>query len=54
LRTIITETGAVADVEKLIEQLATESTAAAQSSVIAADAQPFLLALADSAIRRSH
>jgi geranylgeranyl diphosphate synthase type I len=54
LRTIITETGAVADVEELIEQLATESTAAAQSSAIAADAQPFLLALADSAIRRSY
>ena len=54
LRTIITETGAVAEVEKLIEGLATESKIAAQSSAIAADAQPFLLALADSAIRRSH
>ena len=54
LRTIITETGAVAEVEKLIEELATESKTAAQSSAIAADAQPFLLALADSAIRRSH
>jgi geranylgeranyl diphosphate synthase type I len=54
LRTIITETGAVADVEKLIEALATESKTAAQSSAIAADAQPFLLALADSATRRSH
>ena len=54
LRTIITETGAVADVEKLIDGLATESKIAAQSSAIAADAQPFLLALADSAIRRSH
>jgi geranylgeranyl diphosphate synthase type I len=54
LRTIITETGAVAEVEKLIEELATESRIAAQSSAIAADAQPFLLALADSATRRSH
>ena len=54
LRTIITETGAVAEVEKLIDGLATESKIAAQSSAIAADAQPFLLALADSAIRRSY
>jgi geranylgeranyl diphosphate synthase type I len=54
LRTIITETGAVAEVEKLIEGLAAESKIAAQSSAIAADAQPFLLALADSAIRRSY
>jgi geranylgeranyl diphosphate synthase type I len=54
LRTIITETGAVAEVEKLIEALAAESKTAAQSSAIAADAQPFLLALADSATRRSY
>jgi geranylgeranyl diphosphate synthase type I len=44
----------VAEVEKLIEGLAAASKIAAQSSAIAADAQPFLLALADSAIRRSY
>jgi geranylgeranyl diphosphate synthase type I len=54
LRTLITETGAVADVEKLIDRLAEESRAAANSSVIHPDARPFLLALAETAIRRSH
>jgi geranylgeranyl diphosphate synthase type I len=54
LRTIITESGAVADVEKLIEKLAEESIAAAQSDLIAPPARPFLLGLAESAIKRSY
>jgi geranylgeranyl diphosphate synthase type I len=54
LRALITETGAVADVEKLIDRLGEESRAAANSSAIHADARPFLLALAETAIRRSH
>ena len=54
LRTLITETGAVADVEKLIDRLGEESRAAANSSAIHPDARPFLLALAETAIRRSH
>jgi len=44
----------VADVEKLIDRLGEESRAAANSSAIDADARPFLLALAETAIRRSH
>jgi geranylgeranyl diphosphate synthase type I len=54
LRALIVETGAVADVEKLIDRLGEESRAAANSSAIHADARPFLLALAETAIRRSH
>jgi geranylgeranyl diphosphate synthase type I len=54
LRALIVETGAVADVEKLIDRLGEESRAAANSSAIDADARPFLLALAETAIRRSH
>jgi geranylgeranyl diphosphate synthase type I len=54
LRTLITETGAVDDVEKLINRLAQESTDAANSEAIDKDARPFLLALAETAIRRSH
>jgi geranylgeranyl diphosphate synthase type I len=54
LRALIVETGAVADVEKLIDRLGEESRVAANSSAIHADARPFLLALAETAIRRSH
>jgi geranylgeranyl diphosphate synthase type I len=54
LRALIVETGAVADVEKLIDRLGEESRAAANSLAIDADARPFLLALAETAIRRSH
>jgi geranylgeranyl diphosphate synthase type I len=54
LRALITETGAVDDVEKLIDRLAQESTDAANSEPIDKDARPFLLALAETAIRRSH
>jgi geranylgeranyl diphosphate synthase type I len=54
LRTLITETGAVADVEALIDRLGAESTAAANSEIINEEARPFLLALAETAIRRSN
>lgn len=54
LRTLITDTGAVADVEKLIDRLGEESMAAAHSAVINEEARPFLLALAETAIRRSY
>jgi geranylgeranyl diphosphate synthase type I len=54
LRTLIVETGAVADVEKLIDRLGEESIAAAHSSSIDDSARPFLLALAENAIRRSY
>ena len=54
LRTLITDTGAVADVEKLIDRLGEESMAAARSAVINEEARPFLLALAETAIRRSY
>jgi geranylgeranyl diphosphate synthase type I len=54
LRAIITESGAVADVEKLIERLAEESHAAANSDLISSTARPFLLGLADSAVKRSY
>ena len=54
LRTIITDTGAVTDVEKLIDRLLQESTDAANSSIISDHARPFLLALAETATRRSH
>jgi geranylgeranyl diphosphate synthase type I len=51
---LITDTGAVADVEKLIDRLGEESVAAANSAVINEEARPFLLALAETAIRRSY
>ena len=54
LRSLIIETGAVADVEKLIDHLAQESQSAAASAAIHNQARPFLLALAETAIRRSH
>jgi geranylgeranyl diphosphate synthase type I len=54
LRTLITETGAIADVEKLIDRLGEESVAAANSDAINENARPFLLALAETAIRRSY
>jgi geranylgeranyl diphosphate synthase type I len=54
LRALIIETGAVADVEKLIDRLGEESVAAAHSAAINENARPFLLALAETAIRRSH
>jgi geranylgeranyl diphosphate synthase, type I len=54
LRSLIIETGAVDEVEKLIDRLGEESTAAAQSTAIAEGAHPFLLALAETAIRRSY
>jgi geranylgeranyl diphosphate synthase type I len=54
LRSIITESGAVAAVEKLISQLADESKAAAHNDVIDAQAQPFFMALVENAIKRSH
>lgn len=54
LRHIITESGAVAEVEKLINQLADESNSAAHNDVIHEKARPFLLALAESATKRSY
>ena len=54
LRALIIETGAVDQVEKLIDRLADESSIAANSAAIDAQARPFLLALAETAIRRSH
>jgi len=54
LRTLIVETGAIADVEKLIDRLGEESVAAAHSVAINESARPFLLALAETAIRRSY
>jgi geranylgeranyl diphosphate synthase type I len=54
LRALIVETGAVADVEKLIDRLGEESVAAANSAAIDDTARPFLLALAETAIRRSY
>jgi len=54
LRALIMETGAVADVEKLIDRLGEESVTAAHSAAINENARPFLLALAETAIRRSH
>lgn len=54
LRSIITESGAVAEVERLIDSLAEQSHAAAQSDVISPTARPFLLGLADSAVKRSY
>jgi geranylgeranyl diphosphate synthase type I len=54
LRTLIIETGAISDVEKLIDRLGEESIAAANSAAINENARPFLLALAETAIRRSY
>jgi geranylgeranyl diphosphate synthase type I len=54
LRSLIIETGAVDQVEKLIDRLAQESSDAANSAAIDSQARPFLLALAETAIRRSH
>ena len=54
LRALIVETGAVADVEKLIDRLGEESVAAATSAALHEGARPFLLALAETAIRRSY
>ena len=54
LRALIVETGAVDDVEKLIDRLGEESTAAAHSAAINDSARPLLLALAETAIRRSY
>lgn len=52
-RALITESGAVKDIELLIERLAEEAVTAAQSDLIAAESQEFFLALADSAVKRS-
>lgn len=54
LRQLITDTGSVAEVEALIDRLAEEATAAARSGAIHEAARPFLLALAETAVRRSH
>ena len=54
LSSLIIETGAVADVEALIDKLGEESLAAANSTAINELARPLLLALAETAIRRSH
>ena len=54
LRALILETGAVADVEKLIDRLAEDSRMAASHTAIAEHARPFLLALAETAINRSY
>jgi geranylgeranyl diphosphate synthase type I len=54
LRSLIIETGAVNEVEKLIDRLAQESSDAANSAAINPQARPILLALAETAIRRSH
>ena len=54
LRALIMDTGAVADVEKLIDRLGEESVAAANSAAINENARPLLLALAETAIRRSY
>jgi geranylgeranyl diphosphate synthase type I len=54
LRALIMDTGAIADVEKLIDRLGEESVAAANSAAINENARPFLLALAETAIRRSY
>ena len=54
LRSIITESGAVAAVENLISTLAHDSTTAAQHKVIHEQAKPFLMALVENAIKRSH
>ena len=54
LRALIVDTGAVSDVEKLIDRLGEESVAAAHSAAIDEKARPFLLALAETAIRRSY
>ena len=54
LRSIITESGAVAAVENLISTLAHDSTTAAQHEVIHEQAKPFLMALVENAIKRSH
>lgn len=54
LRSLIIETGAVAAVEKLIDRLAADSFAAATHATIDEKARPFLLALAETAIRRSY
>ena len=48
------EAAHAADVEKLIDRLGEESVAAANSAAINENARPFLLALAETAIRRSH
>jgi geranylgeranyl diphosphate synthase type I len=54
LRALIIDTGAVADVEELIDRLGEESVNAANSDAINENARPFLLALAETAIRRSY
>jgi geranylgeranyl diphosphate synthase type I len=54
LRALILETGAVADVEKLIDRLSEDSCMAASHTAIAEHARPFLLALAETAINRSY
>lgn len=54
LRDLVIETGAVDAVEKLIDRLGEESSAAAHSTAIDEQARPLLLALAETAIRRSH
>ena len=51
---MLIDTGAVADVEKLIDRLGEESVAAANSAAINENARPLLLALAETAIRRSY
>jgi geranylgeranyl diphosphate synthase type I len=54
LRNLIIDTGAVTEVENLIEHLAEESRTAATGAAIHEQAHPFLLALAETATRRSH
>lgn len=54
LRALIIETGAVKDVEDLIEGLLSNALTAANSAEIAPTARELLIELASSAIRRSH
>jgi geranylgeranyl diphosphate synthase type I len=54
LRALITATGAVKDVEDLIEGLLSNALTAANSAEIAPSARELLIELASSAIRRSH
>jgi geranylgeranyl diphosphate synthase type I len=54
LRNLIIDTGAVTEVENLIERLAEQSRTAAIGAAIHEQAHPFLLALAETATRRSH
>jgi geranylgeranyl diphosphate synthase type I len=54
VRALITATGAVKDVEDLIDGLLSNALTAANSAEIAPSARELLVELATSAIRRSH